>query len=149
MQTVYERCAGLDVHKKSVVACLLFSENGQLHKERQTFSTMTHDLERLRDWLTKYGCTHVAMESTGVFWKPIYNLLEGHMQVFVVNAQHIKAVPGRKTDVKDAEWIADLLQHGLLRPSFIPPAWQRTLRDLTRSRSTLVEERSRVIGLTV
>lgn len=146
MQTVYERCAGLDVHKKSVVACLLFSENGQPRKERQTFSTMTHDLERLREWLKKYDCTHVAMESTGVFWKPIYNLLEGHMQVFVVNAQHIKAVPGRKTDVKDAEWIADLLQHGLLRPSFIPPAWQRTLRDLTRSRSTLVEERSRVVA---
>lgn len=146
MQIVYERCAGLDVHKKSVVACLFFPENGQLHKERQTFSTMTSDLVRLREWLQERGCTHVAMESTGVFWKPIYNLLEGHLQVFVVNAQHIKAVPGRKTDVKDAEWIAELLQHGLLRPSFIPPAWQRTLRDLTRSRSTLVEERSRVIA---
>lgn len=146
MQTVYERCAGLDVHKKSVVACLLFSENGQPRKERQTFSTMTQDLVRLRDWLQAHDCTHVAMESTGVFWKPIYNLLEEHLQVLVVNAQHIKAVPGRKTDVKDAEWIADLLQHGLLRPSFIPPRWQRTLRDLTRSRSTLIEERSRVIA---
>ena len=96
MQTVYGRCAGLDVHKKSVVACLLFLENGQPRKERQTFSTMIHDLERLREWLKKYGCTHVAMESTGVFWKPIYNLLEGRVQVFVVNVQHIKAVPGRK-----------------------------------------------------
>jgi transposase len=146
MQIVYERCAGLDVHKKSVVACLLFPENGQCRKERQTFSTMTADLVRLRDWLKQHDCTYVAMESTGVFWKPIFNILEGHLQVMVVNAQHIKAVPGRKTDVKDAEWIADLLQHGLLRPSFIPPAWQRILRDLTRSRSTLIEERSRVVA---
>ena len=146
MQIVYERCAGLDVHKKTVGACLLFPEQGQQHKERQTFSTMTPDLLRLRDWLKQHGCTHVAMESTGVFWKPIYNLLEGHLEVMVVNAQHIKAVPGRKTDIKDAEWIADLLQHGLLRPSFIPPSGPRTLRDLTRSRSTLIEERSRVIA---
>jgi transposase len=146
MQIIYERCAGLDVHKRSAVACLLFPEHGQPHKERQTFSTMTPDLLRLRDWLKDHDCTCVAMESTGVFWKPIYNLLEEHFQVFVVNAQHIKAVPGRKTDSKDAEWIAELLQHGLLRPSFIPPAWQRSLRDLTRTRSTLTEERSRVIA---
>jgi transposase len=146
MQIVYERCAGLDVHKKSVVACLLFSENGQLRKERQTFSTMTQDIVRLRDWLQASDCTHVAMESAGVFWKPVYNLLEEHLQVIVVNAQHIKAVPGRKTDIKDAEWIADLLQHGLLRPSFIPPRWQRTWRDLTRHRTTMIEERSRVIA---
>jgi transposase len=146
MQIVYERCAGLDVHKKTVVACLLFPEHGQQRKERQTFSTMTPDLVRLRAWLKEHDCTCVAMESTGVFWKPIYNLLEGHLEVMVVNAQHSKAVAGRKTDVKDAEWIADLLQHGLLRPSFIPPAWQRRLRDLTRARSTLIEERSRVIA---
>lgn len=146
MQIIYERCAGLDVHKRSVVACLLFPENGQPRKERQTFSTMTPDVLRLRDWLKNHDCTCVAMESTGVFWKPIYNLLEEHFQVLVVNAQHIKAVPGRKTDIKDAEWIADLLQHGLLRPSFIPPAWQRSLRDLTRTRSKLTEERSRVIA---
>jgi len=146
MQIVYERCAGLDVHKKSVVACLLFPEHGHQRKERQTFSTMTPDVVRLRDWLKEHDCTCAAMESTGVFWKPIYNVLEEHLQVFVVNAQHIKAVPGRKTDIKDAEWIADLLQHGLLRPSFIPPAWQRRLRDLTRSRSRLIEERSRVIA---
>ena len=146
MQILYEHCAGLDVHKRSVVACLLFLENGQPRKERQTFSTMTLDLERLRDWLKDHDCTCVAMESTGVFWKPIYNLLEEHLQVLVVNAQHIKTVPGRKTDVKDAEWIADLLQHGLLRPSFIPPVWQRSLRDLTRTRSTLTEERTRVIA---
>src|SRR5437667_3830158 len=146
MQIVYERCAGLDVHKKTVVDYLLFPEHGQQHRERQTISLMTSDLVRLRDWLKEHDCTCVAMESTGVFWKPIYNLLEGHLEVMVVNAQHIKAVAGRKTDVKDAEWIADLLQHGLLRPSFIPPAWQRTLRDLTRSRSRLIEERSRVIA---
>src|SRR5437016_3093530 len=146
MQIVYERCAGLDVHKKSVVACLLFPEHGQQRKERQTFSTMTQDVVRLRDWLKEHDCTCVAMESTGVFWKPIYNVLEEHLQVMVVNAQHIKAVAGRKTDIKDAEWIADLLQHGLLRPSFIPPIWQRRLRDLTRARSKLIEERSRVVA---
>jgi len=107
---------------------------------------MTPDLVRLRDWLKDHDCSCVAMESTGVFWKPIYNLLEEHFQVLVVNARRIKTVPGRKTDVKDAEWIADLLQHGLLRPSFIPPVWQRSLRDLTRSRSTLTQERTRVIA---
>ena len=112
MQIVYERCAGLDVHKKSVVACLLFPEHGHQRKERQTFSTMTPDVVRLRDWLKEHDCTCVAMESTGVFWKPIYNLLEGHVELLLVNAQHIKAVPGRKTDVKDAKWIADLLRHG-------------------------------------
>lgn len=147
MQIVYERCAGLDVHKKSVMACLITSTpNGGCRKERQTFSTMTSDLVRLRDWLKAQQCRQVAMESTGVFWKPIFNILEGHMEVMVVNAQHIKAVPGRKTDIKDAEWIADLLQHGLLRPSFIPPAWQRSVRELTRSRTSLSEERSRVIA---
>jgi hypothetical protein len=108
MQIIYERCAGLDVHKRSVVACLLFLENGQPHKERQTFSTMTPDVLRLRDWLKDHECTCVAMASTGVFWKPIDNLLEEHFQVLVVNAQHSKAGPGRKTDIKDAEWIAAL-----------------------------------------
>jgi len=147
MQIVYERCAGLDVHKKSVVACLITpAPNGERRKERQTFSTMTPDLVRLRDWLKEQQCSQVAMESTGVFWKPIFNILEGHLEVMVVNAQHIKAVPGRKTDIKDAEWLADLLQHGLLRPSFIPPAWQRIVRELTRSRTSLIEERSRVIA---
>jgi len=147
MQIVYERCAGLDVHKKSVMACLITpAPNGERRKERQTFSTMTPDLVRLRDWLKEQQCSQVAMESTGVFWKPIFNILEGHLGVIVVNAQHIKAVPGRKTDIKDAEWIADLLQHGLLRPSFIPPSWQRIVRELTRSRTSLSEERSRVIA---
>jgi transposase len=145
MQVVHERCCGLDVHKKVVVACLiLLAANGQRHKEIRTFGTMTRDLLALGDWLRAAGCPHVAFESTGVYWKPIFNLLEGEMTVLLVNAQHIKAVPGRKTDVKDAEWIADLLQHGLLRPSFIPPAPQREVRELTRYRSSLVADRARV-----
>jgi len=147
MQVVYERCCGLDVHKKVVVACLsVLAANGQRHKEIRTFGTMTRDLLALLDWLRGAGCTHVAFESTGVYWKPIFNLLEGEMTVLLVNAQHIKAVPGRKTDVKDAEWIADLLQHGLLHPSFIPPAPQRELRELTRYRSSLVADRARIIN---
>jgi transposase len=146
MDLVYERCCGLDVHKKIVVACLSVLINGQRHKEIRTFQTTTRELLLLADWLAAAGCTHVAMESTGVYWKPIFNLLEGHFEVLVVNAQHIKAVPGRKTDVRDAEWIADLLQHGLLTGSFIPPAEQRDLRDLTRYRCTLVEERARAVN---
>jgi transposase len=147
MNIVHERCAGLDVHKRTVVACALVSQAaGKPHKEVRTFSTMTPDIVRMRDWLTSLAVTHVAMESTGVFWKPLDNLLEGHVELLLVNAQHIKAVPGRKTDVKDAEWIADLLRHGLLRPSLIPPVWQREVRALTRSRTSLSEERSRAIN---
>lgn len=147
MQIVYERCAGLDVHKRNVVVCAIIPDaQDQRDKQRRTFSTMTADLLRLRDWLKELGVSHVAMESTGSFWKPIFNILEGHMEVMVVNAQHVKAVPGRKTDVKDAEWLADLLQHGLLRPSFVPPAGPRELRELTRYRASLVEERSRIIN---
>jgi transposase len=147
MNLVYERCAGCDVHKKNVVVCATIADaKGQRHKERQTFSTMTPDLLRLRQWLKDLGVTHVAMESTASYWKPIFNVLEGHFEVLVVNAQHLKAVPGRKTDMKDAEWIADLLQHGLLRPSFVPPAWQREVRELTRYRISLSEERSRLIN---
>ena len=147
MNLLYERCAGLDVHKRNVLVCATTPDSqGQRHKERRTFSTMTPELLRMRHWLQDLGVTHVAMESTGSFWKPIFNILEGHMEVLVVNAQHLKAVPGRKTDVKDAEWIADLLQHGLLRASFVPPAPQRELRELTRYRTRLVEERSRIIN---
>jgi len=147
MNIVYERCAGIDVHKKNVVVCAITpDEHGQRHKERCTFSTMMPDLLRMRQWLHSLGVTHVAMESTGSFWKPPFNILEGHVEVLVVNAQHLKAVPGRKTDLKDAEWIADLLQHGLLRPSFVPPAFQRELRELTRYRSSVVEERSRTVN---
>src|ERR1700746_2505840 len=128
MNLVYERCAGLDVHKRNVVVCVIIPDaKGQRQKELRTFSSMTPDLLRLRAWLINLGITHAAMESTASYWKPIFNVLEGYLEVLVVNAQHLKAVPGRKTDVKDAQWIADLLQHGLLRPSFVPPAFQRGL----------------------
>src|SRR6266699_5637832 len=147
MNVVYEKCAGLDFHKRTVVVCAsILDSSGHRHKERRTFSTMTQDLLRLRQWLKDLGVTHAAMESTASYWKPIFNILEGHMEVLVVNAQHLKAVPGRKTDIKDAEWIADLLQHGLLRPSFVPPAPQREVRELTRYRISLSEERSRLIN---
>ena len=139
MQVVYERCCGLDVHKKSVVACVVTPEE----QHTRTFGTTTRQLVALSKWLGELGVTHAAMESTGVYWKPIVNLLEDRFTVWVVNAGHIKAVPGRKTDVKDAEWIADLLRHGLLRPSFIPERSQRELRELVRYRRNLVEERSR------
>lgn len=147
MDVIYTRCCGLDIHKKSVVACLIIMEPGQKPlKETRTFRTMTADLLALTDWLQKAGCTHVAMESTGLYWRPIYNLLEGLFELLLVNAQHIKAVPGRKTDVKDAEWIAELLRHGLLRGSFVPSRPQRQLRDLTRHRSNLVQERARILN---
>ena len=143
MEIVFARCAGIDVHKRTVVACLLMpGPAGAPSKQIRTFGTMTHDLLALADWLAAAGCTHVAMESTGVVWKPIYNLLEDRFALVVVNAQHIKAVPGRKTDVRDAEWIADLLRHGLLRASFIPDRPQRELRELTRYRTTLIHERA-------
>jgi transposase len=143
MEIVYARCAGADVHKKTVVVCVIVPDNqGGWRKETRTFGTMTADLLALSDWLQQCGCTHVAMESTGEYWKPVFNILEGTFEVLLVNAQHIKAVPGRKTDVGDAEWIADLLRHGLLRASFIPPKGQRELRDLTRFRSTFVRERA-------
>ena len=147
MNIVYERCAGLDVHKRSVTACASTPDaKGQRHKERESFSTMTADVLRLRQWLKARNVTHVAMESTGVYWQPIYSLLEGHFELLLVNAQHIKAVPGRKSDVKDAEWLADLLQHGLLRPSFVPAPWQREVRELTRYRTSLIEERCRTVN---
>ena len=143
MEIVYSRCAGADVHKKTVVVCVILpNDHGGWRKETRTFGTMTADLLALSDWLQQCGCTHVAMESTGEYWKPVFNILEGNFEVLLVNAQHIKAVPGRKTDVSDAEWIADLLRHGLLRASFIPPVAQRELRDLTRFRSTFVRERA-------
>jgi transposase len=143
MEVVHERCCGLDVHKKTVVACLVTpGRGGQPTREVRTFSTMTRELLALSDWLLAAGCTHAAMESTGSYWKPVYNLLEGSFELLVVNAQHMKAVPGRKTDVKDAEWIADLLRHGLLRPSFIPSRPERELRELTRYRTALLQERA-------
>jgi transposase len=143
MEVIYQRCCGLDVHKRSVVACLSTpGPDGTPKKEIHTFGTMTEDLLGLSDWLTGAGCTHVAMESTGVYWKPIYNLLEGDFALVLANARHIKAVPGRKTDVRDCEWIADLLRHGLLQASFVPNRAQRELRELTRYRTSLVRERT-------
>jgi transposase len=147
MQIVYTHCAGLDVHKKTVVACArIVQDDGTRTSHFRTFPTTTAGLLLLVDWLLSLGITHVAMESTAEFWKPLYNLLEGSFIVLVVNAQHIKQVPGRKTDVKDAEWIAELLAHGLLRASFVPDAPQRALRDLTRQRTHLVQERARVVN---
>lgn len=147
MQVVYSRCAGLDVHKKSVVACVITPSSSRgWHKEIRTFSTMTKDLLNLSDWLTSHDCTHVAMESTGEYWRPVFNILEGNFEVILANARHMKAVPGRKTDIKDAQWIAELLQHGLLRGSFIPPIEQRDLRDLVRHRSNFIRERVNLVN---
>ena len=135
MEVLYSRCCGLDVHQKTVVACLITPEG----KEIQTFKTMTADLLQLADWIVSKGVTHVAMESTGVYWRPVYNILEAfRLTLLVMNAQHIKTVPGRKTDVKDAEWIADLLRHGLVSGSFIPERPQRELRELVRYRRNLI-----------
>ena len=147
MQVVYERCAGLDVHKKSVTACRMVPDRkGGWRQEIQTFGTKTPDLLELSDWLRQAGVTHVAMESTGVYWKPVFNILESDYAVLVVNAKHIKHVPGRKTDVRDAEWIAELLQHGLLKASFIPDEPQRDLRELVRYRTHLIQERTREVN---
>lgn len=146
MQVIYERCCGLDVHKRTITACRLKWLGSDRQREIRQFGTMTKDLLALSDWLVHEGCTHVAMESTGVYWKPVYNILEGQFELLVVNAQHLKAVPGRKTDVRDAEWIAELLAHGLLRGSFVPPAGVRELRELTRYRSSLVRDRARTIN---
>jgi len=147
MDVIYTHCAGLDVHKKTVVACCMTpGAHGEKLIETRTFETMTADLLALSDWLTSKPITHIAMESTGEFWKPVYNLLEGQFEILVVNARHVKTVPGRKTDVKDAEWLADLLRHGLLQGSFIPPRPQRDLRDLTRQRMNLVQDRVTVVN---
>ena len=147
MRYVYERVGGLDVHKKTVVATRMrITEEKRLEWETKTFGTMTPELLELYDWLQEWSCTSVAMESTGDYWKPVFNLLEGTFEVLLVNARHVKHVPGRKTDVKDAEWLAELLLHGLLKPSFIPPKPQRALRDLTRYRTKLVQERARVVN---
>ncbi len=147
MEIAYSCCTGLDVHKKDVKACLATTqEDGQVCKEIRVYSTKTEDLLRMRDWLKESGCTCIAMEATGVYWKPIYNLLEGHFQLLVVNPQYVKALRGHKTDRKDAAWIADLLRLGMLKESFIPSKEQRELRELTRYRTRLVEERAREVN---
>lgn len=147
MDVLHARCCGLDIHKKTVVACLLTSDgHGPPVKAVRTFGTMTDEVLALADWLAAAGCTTVAMESTGVYWKPIWNLLEGEFALLLVNAQHVKRVPGRKTDVKDAEWLADLLRHGLLTGSVVPDRAQRELQELTRYRTSLVRERAAEIN---
>jgi transposase len=150
MDVVFSHCAGLDVHKKSVTACRLVSDSTEQHPEGvaelRTFGTMTIELLALADWLVEAGVTHIAMESTGEYWKPVYNLLEGLVTIFLVNASHVKNVPGRKTDPADARWLAKLMRYGLLQASFIPPIAQRDLRDLTRYRTKLVQERAREVN---
>lgn len=143
MEVVYPCCCGLDVHKKSVVACRITpGTGGRPEKEVRTFGTMTQDLLALADWLGAHGVTHVAMESSGSYWHPVWNVLEGNFQLLLANARHIKGVPGRKTDVRDCQWIADLLRHGLLKGSFVPDRAHRELRELTRYRTSLIEERT-------
>ncbi|HJR17306.1 MAG TPA: IS110 family transposase, partial [Gemmatimonadales bacterium] len=147
MDVLYPRCAGLDIHKKSVTACVLCSDQpGHPDKQVRTFRTMTADLLALQEWLATMEVTHVAMESTGVYWKPVWNLLEEHVELLLVNARHAKGVPGRKTDVGDAEWLADLLRHGLVRASFVPDRPEREVRELTRYRTTVVRTRSTEIN---
>src|ERR687886_2119821 len=147
MEVLYARCAGLDVHKKTVVACVLVTpERGAPTKAVRTFGTLADDVLALGDWLAEHGVTHVALERTSVYWQPLWNLLEDRFTLLLVNAQHVHQVPGRKTDVRDCEWIADLLCHGLLRASFVPARPQRELRELTRYRTTLLQERSAEIN---
>ena len=143
MEVLFPACAGIDVHQKNVVACRIYrAMDGKQVVDKQTFSTMTQGLLKLSDWLAEAEITHVAMESTGDYWKSVYNILEGNFEIWVVNAHHVKNVPGRKTDVKDAHWLTELMRHGLLRPSFIPNVEQREWRDLTRLRLTFVRERA-------
>lgn len=147
MRRIYPRCAGMDVHKRTVVVCRRCTPpDGPEEVETRTFGTTTGALLELLDWLESWGCTHAAMESTGNYWKPVYNILEGHVELLLVNAHHVKNVPGRKTDVRDAEWLADLLAHGLLRASYVPAQPQRELRELTRGRSVLVADRARLLN---
>jgi transposase len=144
MEILFPRCCGLDVHKASLTACILINDSDGKKRHLRRFGTMTRDVMELANWLTEHGVQKLAMESTGVYWKPIWNLLEGRFDLMLVNAQHIKAVPGRKTDIKDCEWIAELLQHGLLRGSFVPSEPIRELRDLNRNRAILVQQRATV-----
>src|SRR4051812_48595067 len=143
MEVLHPRCAGLDVHKDSVVACVRLAEGGRVERHVETFATTTLDLERLSAWLAGHGVTHVAMEATGVYWKPVWAVLcEEDFALVLANAHHVKAVPGRKTDVNDAPWLADLIAHGLIRPSFVPPTAMQALRDLTRTRKQLAREKA-------
>lgn len=142
MEVIYQRCAGLDVHKQTVVACVRIAGDGASRQEVRTFPTTTSGLLALTDWLEAWGVEHVAMEATGVYWKPVWHVLDGHFELVLANAAHVKNVPGRKTDVNDAMWLANLLAHGLIRPSFVPPVAVQELRTLTRTRKQFVRERS-------
>lgn len=142
MEVIHPRCAGLDVHKQTVVACARIVGNGPPVQEVRTFATTTSGLLALADWLESFGVEHVAMEATGVYWKPVWHILEGHVELVLANAAHVKNVPGRKTDVNDATWLADLLAHGLIRASFVPPVAVQELRTLTRTRKQFVRERA-------
>ena len=144
MEVLYESCCGIDVHKSSVAVCILLEQKHKPQKHLRRFGCTTRDLRELAEWLRSFGVRHVAMESTGVYWKPVWNVLEEHFHMVLANAQHIKAVPGRKTDMMDCQWIAELLRHGLLRGSYVPPLLVRDLRDLTRTRATLSQEQSRI-----
>jgi transposase len=145
MEVVHARCAGLDVHKKSVYGCVICCEtNGEKRQEKRSFGTVTADLLSLADWLRQHEVTHVVMEATGVYWRPVWAILEGQFELILVNPHHVKAIPGRKTDAKDCEWIAELLQHGLVRGSFVPPTEIQDLRDLTRYRVELTQAQNRV-----
>jgi len=145
MEVVHARCAGLDVHKKSVYGCVIcFEANGEKRQEKRSFGTVTADLLSLADWLRQHEVTHVVMEATGVYWRPVWAILEGQFELMLVNPHHVKAIPGRKTDAKDCEWIAELLQHGLVRGSFVPPTDIQDLRDLTRYRVELTQAQNRV-----
>jgi len=144
MDVLHPRCCGLDVHKSSISACILLREAGRVQKHQRRFGATTQELQALAEWLRQFGVTQVAMESSGVYWKPVWNILEGQFTVVLANAQHIKNVPGRNTDQKDAEWIAQLLQYGLLRASYVPCEIIRDLRDLTRMRASLSQEASRL-----
>jgi transposase len=145
MDVVHRCCCGIDVHKDSVTACVQWAEGkGKRRQQKRMFGTFTQDLLGLADWLRECGVTHVAMESTGVYWKPVWHILEGHFELLLVNAQHVKAIPGKKTDRKDSAWLAELLQHGLLKSSFVPPEPIRELRDLTRYRVNLAQECNRI-----
>jgi len=145
MEVVHARCAGLDVHKKSVYGCVICCEaDGQKRQEKRSFGTMTADLLSLSDWLREHQVTHVVMEATGVYWRPVWAILEGQFDLMLVNPHHVKAIPGRKTDAKDCEWIAELLQHGLVRGSFVPPTEIQDLRDLTRYRVELTQAQNRI-----
>ena len=140
MEVMYPRCAGLDVHKEQVTACIRIASDGKASREVRSFSTTTSGLLALAEWLGNDGCTHVAMEATGVYWKPVWHILEGSFELVLANAQHVRNVPGRKSDVNDATWLADLLAHGLVRASFVPPTPVQEMRDLTRTRKQLVRE---------